>query len=239
MFAGLPVSASSPSPPDSPKRLEDIRTDAIALRTREFFVERYRSAMRAYLRSMATTADDADEIFQDVMVRFLDRGFGSFDPARGRFRDYLKATLRNAVTSHRRQTTRAAEPADLNTVPADDSADDGWLDTWRACLLDRTWQRLAEYEKAHPGNAYYTVLRLQADHPRETSARLAERLSASVGRSVSAAAFRQHASRGRRLFARFLTDEVALTVEPMTLERVTEELAELKLLAYVQGNLPG
>lgn len=233
------MSGSPSPPPGSPKRLDDIRTDAIALRTREFFVERYGPAMRAYVRSMVASADYADEIFQDVMVRFLDRGFASFDPARGRFRDYLKAALRNAVTSHQRQATRAVESADLNAVPADDSTEDGWLDTWRACLLDRAWQRLAEYEQAHPGNAYHTVLRLQTEHPDETSAQLAARLSASVGRSVTAAAFRQHASRGRRLFARFLTDEVALTVEPMTVERVTEELAELKLLAYVQGHLPG
>lgn len=234
------MSASSPQPEPSPrKRLDDIRTDAIALRTREFFVERYGSAMRAYLRSMATTPDDADEIFQDVMVRFLDCGFGTFDPARGRFRDYLKAALRNAVTSHRRQASRVAEPTDLDAVQADDAADDGWLETWRACLLERAWQRLAEYEQAHAGNAYHTALRLQTDHPRETSAQLAARLSVMASRSVSAAAFRQHVSRGRRLFARFLTDEVALTVEPMTVERVTEELAELKLLTYVQGHLPG
>jgi len=134
-FAGSPVSAPSPG---SLKRLEVIRTDAIALCTREFFVERCGSAMRAYLRSMVTADDDTDDLFQGVVVRFLERAFGQFDPARKRFRDYLKAALRNAVTSHPRQTSRAAELADLNAEPADDSADDGWLETWRACLLDRT-----------------------------------------------------------------------------------------------------
>jgi len=230
------VSAPSPIPP---RRLDDIPTEAVALRTREFFVERYGSAMRSYVRSMLPTGDAADEITQEVLLRFLDRGLGQFDPNRGRFRDYLKAALRNAVASYRRQQTRAAEPLDPETVPADEPADDGWEDTWRACLLDRTWAKLAEYERATPGNAYHTVLRLQADHPSENSTELAARASALLGRPVQAAAFRKHASRGRRLFAKLLCDEVVVTVEPMTWERVMEELAELKLLAFVRGYLPG
>ena len=43
---------------------------------------------------------DADEVLQELLVWVTERGFAGADPARGRFRDYLRAAVRNAAFRH-------------------------------------------------------------------------------------------------------------------------------------------
>lgn len=81
---------------------------------------------------MFKSHDETDEAVQDFVVQFLERGFGQYDPTRGRFRDYLKASLRNAVISrHRRSQPQLLESGDWDTLAAADLSDDIWLGNWR------------------------------------------------------------------------------------------------------------
>ena len=78
----------------------------------------------------------------------------------------------------------------------------------------------------------YSVLRFRADHPEMPSPRLADQLTARLGRPFSAVGVRQALHRAREKFADFLLDEVAHSLEAPTAEQLEEELAELGLLDY-------
>lgn len=198
------------------------------------FTMRYAPAIERYLHALLRDPHDAEEVLQDFLVRGLERGFVGTGPLRGRFRDYLKAAVRNAAVD-RLRLRRPPEQGDfdLGELPAHD-ADSSWLEEWRQCVLGRVWDALLAHQKRSPGNLFHTVLRLTVDHPDEDSAPLAERASTEAGRPVAPAAFRKQLSRARRQFAELLVAEVRRTLPNPSEERVAEELADLGLLSYVR-----
>jgi RNA polymerase sigma-70 factor (ECF subfamily) len=206
------------------------------------FVLRYAPAIRAYLTALLQNADDAEEATQDFLLKGLLRGFVRTEELRGRFRDYLKAAVRNAaLTRLRRRGPAPAGAADLPQLPdphgGPSRADREWLAEWRGCVIDRALQALDRCQRQTPGNLFHTVLRLTLDHPDEDSAALAARAGALAGRPVRADAFRKQLSRARRRFAELLVAEVTQTLERPTPERVAEELAETGLLPFVRDFL--
>jgi DNA-directed RNA polymerase specialized sigma24 family protein len=221
--------------------LDEISTRWPMIQDPVQFVLRYAPAIQRYLGALLKAPHDAEEVAQEFLLRGLQRGFVRTTELRGRFRDYLKVSVRNAALTHLgRERPRGAGPAP-EQLPAPDvqsEADREWLEQWRACLLDRAWQALDHHERQSPGSLAYTVLRLTVDHPDETSAALAERASALAGHAVRADAFRKQLSRARRQFAELLLVEVARTLEAPNPERVEEELCELGLMSYVRDYLP-
>lgn len=202
------------------------------------FVMRYSEAIRAYLVALLRDNEAAEEACQEFLARFLERGLKSATPDRGRFRDYLKVSVRNtAISLLRRKQPAQVEQGMLETL-ASTSADDAWLREWQRVVLEKAWRELESHEHASPGCLYFTALRLSVDHPDETSERLAARATALAGRPVSAAAFRQQLSRGRRRFAESILHEVAQTLTSPSPKELAEELAELGLWPYVKGYLP-
>src|SRR5262249_44098656 len=144
--------------------------------------------------------------------------FHRADPARGRFRDYLKTTILHLIGRYRREQGKRPrllspddpEPAAAPSPVAD--ADRQFLDSWRDPLLSRAWQRLDEAER-QTGRPLHTVLRFRAEHPDLRSPQLAERLGALLGRPLTAEAVRQALHRAREQFADLLLDEVAQTLD--------------------------
>jgi DNA-directed RNA polymerase specialized sigma24 family protein len=208
-------------------RLEDIATDWHRLADREHLVLRYAGPARAYLRAVLRDSDAADEVAQRVMLRVVDRGL-PVPAGPGRFRDYLKAALRNAARTYHRAKPAAPLPPDL---PAGDDPEAAWLAEWRRCVLDRVWDALADHEQRSRGNLARTVLRAHLDHPAADSTELADRVG------LRPAAFRQQLSRARRLFAALLAREVGATLRLGTPEQVADELAALGFLHYVRDYL--
>jgi RNA polymerase sigma factor (sigma-70 family) len=220
-------------------RLDDPGTAAEA---RALLALRYRAAVRAYLGGLLSDDPDADDVAQEVVLKLLR---GSLVPAadgRGRFRDYVRTAARNAARTHLARKRRRAggpDPAELaDDEPAADP-DEEWLAGWRRALLDNAWAALEEHQRARRGSVAHSVLRLAADHPDESSDRLAARLSELTGRPVRADAFRQQLARARRRFAELLVAEVARTVDDPTPDRLDEELCELGLTAFIDGYIGG
>src|SRR5262249_39089323 len=83
------------------------------------------------------------------------------------------------------------------------------------------------------GSLCHTVLRVYADHSKESSVALARRVSALIGRPLHADAFRKQLSRSRRLFAQLVVNEVAQTLQYPTNPNIIAELGEIGLLDYV------
>lgn len=226
--------------PGPPPLLEQISTRWPLISDPVQFVLRYAPAMRSYLGALVKDPHDAEDVAQSFLARMMDRPITPDRVAGGRFRDYLKAALRNAAISHFRRRPRQTT-ADLGHIAApevESAADRAFLDEWRNCVLQRSWEALEQHERKKPNSLAFTVLRLAADYPNEDSAALAARAAAKTGRPLRSDAFRKQLSRARRRFAKCIVDAVRQTLERLRPEDVIEELSELGLMEYVRDFLP-
>jgi RNA polymerase sigma-70 factor (ECF subfamily) len=204
---------------------------------------RYYGAAYRYLLGTLRDATAAEDLTQEFAVRFLRGDFQRADPKRGRFRDFLKTSLRHLVIDHWRRKGKAVQalPADslaMPAAPADDSEDldRAFLEKWREELLGHTWQAL-QAEQDATGQPYHTVLRWRAEDPQVRSAAMAERLRTLLGRTFSEVGVRQVLYRARQRFAELLVDEVGRSLPGATPADVEQELIELNLLDYCQSAL--
>src|SRR5947209_2066938 len=89
--------------PKTPSVLEQISTRWPLISDPGQFVLRYAPAIRRYLGAMLRASDVVEEVIQDFFLRVLQHRFTPEQVSRGRFRDYLKATVRNAALTHWRR----------------------------------------------------------------------------------------------------------------------------------------
>ena len=202
------------------------------------FVMLYSQAIRAYLIALLGDGDAAEEACQEFLATFLKRGLDRAAPDRGRFRDYLKISVRNtAISLLRRKYPQPVDPAVFETL-AISNADDTWTREWQRVILEKAWRYLEAHERTAPASLYFTALRLAVDHPEDSSEQLAIQATCQTQRPINAAAFRKQLSRARMQFAQLIIAEVAQTLGNDSRFDLTEELAELGLLIYVQEYLP-
>ena len=76
-------------------------------------VVRYAPAIRSYLEAILRNANDADEVAQEFALHVLNHKFDKASPERGRFRDYVKVSARNAALIYLRKKTRAGKATAL------------------------------------------------------------------------------------------------------------------------------
>jgi RNA polymerase sigma factor (sigma-70 family) len=224
-------------------RLDQITTRWSTVNDPLQFTLRYAPALRKYLDAICQDAHDAEDCCQDLLARVVRDGFVHATPERGRFRDYLKQVVRNEALNYLRRKRKLPQAdSDLLDVPTTDEGrlalERQWLAEWQRCLLDRAWRALDRHQQRSPGNLCWTVLRLSADYPEETSEQLAARASQLTGQSLRPDAFRKQVSRARRLFAELLREEVAQTLEEPTAAQIEEELIEVGLMPYLRDFLP-
>jgi RNA polymerase sigma-70 factor (ECF subfamily) len=208
-------------------------------------VLRYYGAVYRYLLGIVRNEDLAMDLTQEFAGRFLRGDFKKANPERGRFRDFLKVSLRNLVMDHYRKEKVAREKgpqplADESAVPdspADQRAnDEAFVASFREEVLARTWDALAEVERSS-GKPYHTVLRFKIQHPEMGGAEIAENLSQQLGKPLNDQAMRQTLHRARSQFADLLLDEVSRTLGTPRPDELTQELVELRLLDYCKSAL--
>jgi RNA polymerase sigma-70 factor (ECF subfamily) len=204
------------------------------------FVMRYAPAIRRYLSAIVRDPHDLDDVAQEFLLNVVRRGLVSEGEVRGRFRDYLKASIRNAALSHLRKR-RVPQASDLDlaslAAPEPASADREWVEEWRTTLLGQAMEKLEEHERRAPDGRLHTVLCLARDHPEADSPTLAALASQRSGKPMSPEAFRKQLSRARALLANLLIDEVRKTLESPTQEMIDDELAALQLQELVSPYL--
>lgn len=223
--------------------LDQISTHWPQINNPTQFVMRYATAIQRYMTAILKNSHDAEETCHDFLLKVFQQGFVAQSVTRGRFRDYLKAAVRNAALTRLRCQRPALANVDLDAELAgpDDhwhEADEQWNSQWRTCLLERAWQTLESHEREHPESLLFTVLRMEADHPDRTSDEQAAALSRRLGKSYRADAFRKQVSRARRMFAQFIVAEIRLTLEQPTADDIEDELNNLNLMKYVRSHLP-
>jgi DNA-directed RNA polymerase specialized sigma24 family protein len=129
---------------------------AIGYRDPAEFAIRYQRAIRKYLGALIRNPHDAEEVLQDFLLRVSQNGFIRARQERGRFRDYLKAAVRNAaINFHRR--THVPQPMDsvvLQQIISDisqEDADQVWIRQWQKTMLDRAMRALKKVQAGSPG----------------------------------------------------------------------------------------
>jgi RNA polymerase sigma-70 factor (ECF subfamily) len=211
--------------------------DAEACRAREALLRDYYGAVYKYLIGIIHDPTAAQDLSQSFALRFIEGRFRHADPARGRFRDYLKKALKHMVyDSHRDQRCGFGLIAP-EALP--DPSESDFEKAWRADMLERTWATLERaWEALGEGRpAYSALLELLRVDPTLRAPQIVERLSAQRGIHVKEDWVRQAKKRAWASFADHLIDEVASTFESGDLDVLEEELIELDLLKYCQSAL--
>ncbi len=112
------------------------------------FADRYGLLIRNVARRHGLQDADCDEIVQDVLIS-LARAMPAFryDPARGRFRGYLKTVVVHSVFQRLRQKRSEASIETIAGTADDAGAEQVWDDEWRQYHL-----RLAMHTIRHEFN---------------------------------------------------------------------------------------
>jgi RNA polymerase sigma-70 factor (ECF subfamily) len=206
-------------------------------------LDRYGGAVRRYALAALRDPDAADEVFQEFALKFVRGDYGKADREKGRFRSFLKTSLYHLIVDHQRRRGKQQKQASPLVDDTPDLAesyhapsDEEFLASWRADLLQRTWQ-LLEKEELTTGKPYHTVLRLRVENPDVRSPELAEIVSGVLKKPMKAGALRVLLHRAREKFGDLLIDEVANTLTDASREAVEQELIELDLWQYCKAAL--
>ena len=198
-------------------------------------VQRYNRPIYRYLVAVLRDQAAAEEVFQEFALHLVQGDYQHADPARGRFRQYLKTVLLHLVAHYRRRQLR--QPYQAGSEILEDAAlstatdEQEFQTTWRDELLSRTWERLSGEEQAS-GKPLHTMLHYRTQHPEVDSQAMAAEFARQLGRPFTAAGVRQTIHRAREHFADLLLDEVAQSLQTTNLDDLEQELAELELLSY-------
>lgn len=217
-------------------------TGESAYAARRALLEHYGGAIKRYLLGALRDQEAADDLAQDFAYRFLHGDLRGADPQRGRFRDFVKGVLFHMVADH--HSKRKRDPSSLSANPAEPGADcsfaaereEAYRTAWRDELMARAWLALEAHEKEQ-GQPFHTVLRYKVQNPELRSGDMAERLSVTMGKELTAAGVRKTLERARDKYADLLLDEIAQAVDSPTRERLEEELIELELLDQCKSAL--
>jgi RNA polymerase sigma factor (sigma-70 family) len=185
--------------------------------------ETYWYPLYAFLRSRGHSAEDAQDLTQAFFTRVLERrAFAHADPARGRFRSFLLASLKNFVANERdrAQTQKrgggAVVPLEIGAAegrfqlePSTDETPERIFEReWALILLDNAIQVL-QTEMASTGRSgHFAELKafLVGENPNVSYAEAADALGMSPG------AVRVAVHRLRRRFGELVRREIAQTV---------------------------
>jgi RNA polymerase sigma-70 factor (ECF subfamily) len=207
-------------------------------------LERYCGAIYRYALRVLGDPDLADEACQEFAYRFVRGDFRHADPAKGRFRDYVKTAVIHLLGEfHREQKARVrttpleGEAATAPSTPTPiDVHEAEFIALWRKELLNRAWKEI-ERVQSETGPPYFAALRLKAETPELSAVELAERLRRAGKGDYTPAGARQVLHRSRELFAEMLLAEVSRSILSDDRDILFDELVVLDLLTYCRQAL--
>lgn len=204
--------------------------------------EAYWYPLYAFVRRQGYSAEKSRDLTQSYFAYLLDREIlGQVDPAAGRFRSFLLATLKNFL-SHEREKASAlkrgggAQTVSMDAVEAEDryhfepgddlTPEQIFERRWALTVVERSLERLQQEtsQSAQPGLFHHLKGSLTGERPRTPYRDVATKLGMTEG------AVRGTVYRMRRRLGRFLREEIGQTVaDPDEID------AEVKHLLMVIG----
>lgn len=111
------------------------------------FCRRYGDLIRNFARVQSLQPSDCDDVLQDVLVALAKAmpGF-TYDPAKGKFRSYLKTVALHVIFARSRQKRGEVALEDIGTAVEQDSA---------ASSIDALWD--AQWRQYHLRQAMITI----------------------------------------------------------------------------------
>ena len=215
---------------------DELHLDRKAAELRGELLRRYSSCAYQYILGATKSHHAAEDLSQEFALRFVRGDFRNANPKQGRFRDYLKVSLRNLVTDFFRSQPNDVEIGKLGAQVQSltlDSLESTFAQQWRERVLSIVWNSLKEFE-AGKQTQYYSVLFLRTQHADSSSEELAKLFSERAGKTVTADWVRQTLRRARRKFSDLLIEEVGKTLHSSSRHEIRDELAELGLKKYVE-----
>lgn len=204
---------------------------------RDELCRRYWRPLYAWLRGKGHGAEDAEDLVQAFLFRFVERNdFAVADPDRGRFRSYLIGALRNFRRDHlqaegaqKRGAGQRAVDFDLKEAEssiADLSAEDpgaAFDRAWKVALLEAAFSRLRNEQIGRGRGPVFELLkpRLAGDG----TAPLDREALEAAGLSLGATKVAVH--RLRRRFGELVREEIARTVTDRGPDAIEDELSSL------------
>lgn len=178
--------------------LSRVRDPDDAAAWREFD-DCYGELILGYARALGLQAFDAEDVRQMVLIQ-LSRSLRNFryEPAMGRFRDYLRRTVRNGVYRfHERHAPRVASlPIEADAAETSDGTDDSWEREWmqhhyrlalRTVRVGLDAKTVAVFERLMAGKSTDEVARhfeMTDEAVRKVRARLRRRLEELVQEQI-------------------------------------------------------
>ena len=166
------------------------------------FCDRYGALIRSFARGQGLQDADCDDVLQEVLVALTSsmQGF-EYDPARGKFRSYLKTLTLRAVFKKFRQKERSpgkeVEEDALHAVEVAPEVDARWEEEWRQYHLRFAMKRIdSEFNEAdraafrlyaierRPAASTAEALGLSVDQVYQAKSRVLARLSALIEAQV-------------------------------------------------------
>lgn len=141
----------------------------------KIFVDLYAPLVYNFCRSRGLQDADAQDVTQQVLTsvhRFIERF--NYDPARGRFRDWLGVVTLHAIRRHQRRRGRAQARGggELSAIELANSAvDPGWIDEFNDYLFHKAVERIRPEVESEVWRAFEWTW-LENMPPREAAARL-------------------------------------------------------------------
>lgn len=196
----------------------------------------YWPAIYTYLRALGCDREEALDETQEFMTNFIQGGgLHNVSPERGRLRSYLRQSLRNHLTTVRRDAARqkrgggkifvSLDDAEVFDVPSEPDAADQWFDRrWAWSLVHRAMSRLQERYDRRNRSVVFNALKegLVCPDMLKPYVEIGESLRMTENQ------VKLEVHRARRRFAEELRTEVAATLAP---ENDTDE--ELRYLMSV------
>ena len=125
-------------------RLRQDDAEARELSWREFS-DRYRPVIVGFARRAGMSASDAEDVLQEVILGFFQAHEGiEYDPARGRFRGYLKKATLNVIRKKARKERLMVPFDDGVGDRADDDSDATWERAWSTQIMHRALQQVRD-----------------------------------------------------------------------------------------------
>ena len=127
--------------------------DSIAVTAQQQLLDIYGGAIRRYLIAALRDVEIAEDLFQEFALKFVNGDFRNVDPAKGKFRFFVKTVIYNLIALHHRKRKVRRERVltdDLQVETAAETTvgdDEVFLRSWRDDRMERTWQALEDHEQ--------------------------------------------------------------------------------------------
>ena len=205
-------------------------------------LNRYGSAIRRYLGASLKNPEVANDLYQEFAVKFIQGDFKNADPAKGKFRSFVKTVLFRMVALHFRKLG-TSKTNQVNDFPEVAQADEyrvenekRFLKVWRNELLERTWESL-EASEENGNSKSFSILKVRIENPAADFTELSKKLTTLLDKEVSVGNARVLVHRARSKFAKEMIGKISETLEIATKGAIEEELIDLRLIDYCRDEL--